>query len=111
MSEISNKPLSEQYRLTGEQWVEKNAAAQLREEGKTTFLSARKTALMEEKGDMPEAKAERLVKCSEEWKQYIVQMVSDRKDANKLKINLKSIEMRWGEQQSYEASKRAEMRL
>lgn len=111
MSETSNQPISEQFRLTGKQWASLDAAARMREEGKTTFLSSLKTKLIEDDPKMSEAKAERLVKSGREWRSYIAQMVKDRSEANKLKITMEYLRMRHSEQQSYEATKRSEMRL
>lgn len=111
MSEISNQPLSEQFRLIGKQWAEADSAARLREEGKTTFLSSLKTQLVDEDPKMSEAKAERIVKSGKEWRSYIAAMIKDRNKANTLKIDMEYLRMRHSEQQSFEASKRAEMRL
>lgn len=104
---ISNGPISEQYRLAAADWVDADAAASLLEELKSATLSQRMVAL----GDMPVSRAEMQVKASAEWDSYIRQMVDARKAANKLKVKLEELRMRYGEQQSADASKRAEMRL
>ena len=107
MSEISNQPLSEQYRVIAKKWVDADNAARLLEETKSAVLSERMAAL----GDVPVSHAERDVKASDEWKEFIAKMVSTRSEANRLKLHLEYIRMRHSEQQSFEASKRAEMRL
>ena len=104
---MSNQPLSEQYRLAALEWVELDAAARLQEESKTTVLSQMIKAL----GDLPVTTAERDVKATPEWKDYIHTMVAARTAANKAKLKIEWIRMRHAEHQSLEASKRAEMRL
>ena len=102
-----NQQLSEQFRLAALEWVKLDAAARLLEETKSTQLAQRVKAL----GDMPVTSAERDVKATAEWEADIRNMVEARTKANKAKVQLKWIEMRFSEQQSFEASKRAEMRL
>ena len=104
---MSNQPLSEQYRLAALNWVGLDAAARLQEESKTAVLNTMIKAL----GDVPVTSAERDVKATPEWKEYIETMVQARTKANKAKLNIKWIEMRAAEQQSFEATKRAEMKL
>ena len=104
---MSNERLSEQYRIIAKQWVSADAAAHLLEECKTPTLSQKMLAL----GEMPVSKAEMIVKASDEWHDYIKVMVAARERANLLKVQCKYIDMQSHEQQSHEASKRAEMRL
>ena len=99
--------LSEQYRLVAKQWVDAEAAASLIEETKTAFLAQK----MSEQGDIPVSRAEMIVKASEYWRTRLEDMVDARKKATLLKVNLEFLRMRHAEQQSAEASKRAEMRL
>lgn len=102
-----NAPLSEQFRIIAKRWVDADAAASLLEESKSAFLSQ----LMASMGDMPVSKAEMSVKASEKWTTYVTQMVDARKNAALLKVQLEYIRMRFHEWQSYEATKRAEMKL
>jgi hypothetical protein len=104
---VTNQPLSEQFRLTAKAWVEADAAASLLEETKSAVLSQRMASL----GDMPVSKAEMSVKASPEWEEFIVSMVEARKKAALLKVKLEWLRMRFSEQQSEEATKRAEMKL
>lgn len=104
---MSNQPLSEQFRIVAKQWVDADAAADMLEETKSAVLSQKMLAL----GEMPVSKAEMMVKASDDWKGHIVSMVDARKRANLLKVQLEHIRMRFGEQQSEEATKRAEMKL
>lgn len=107
MSDQSNRPLSEQYRLAAKAWVELDAAANLLEETKSAVLSQR----MAQQGDMPVSRAELNVKASPEWEEFVTRMVRAREAANLAKVKLEWLRMRFSESQSYEATKRAEMKL
>ncbi len=103
----SNLPISEQFRIVAKKWVDADAAANLLEESKSAYLSRKMAAL----GDLPVSKAEMTVKASDDWRDYITQMTDARKAAALLKVQLEFLRMQHSEQQSAEASKRAEMRL
>jgi len=104
---VSNLPISEQFRLVAKEWVEADSAARLLEETKSAVLSQRMRAM----GDKPAAHAERDVKGSPEWTDFIDKMVRARTAANLKKVQLEYIRMQFSEAQSYEATKRAEMKL
>ena len=99
--------ISEEYRVAAKHWVEADAAASLMEECKTPTLSQ----MMLATGADSVSRSEMLAKASPEWKEYIDKMVEARRKANLLKVQLKWIEMKYGEQQSAEATARAERRL
>lgn len=113
MKEIpeSERPLSEQYRLAGEAWAEADGAASLLEELRSTTLSQRKAQLMLERGEMPDAKADRIVRASPEWEEYIRAMVTARIGANKLKVKMEVLKMEFSQWQSREANQRIDYRL
>ena len=104
---MSNQPISEEYRVVAKNWVDAEAAASLLEDTKSAVLAQKMAAL----GDMPVSKAEMQVKASDDWTDFIEKMVEARKRANLLKVQLEYIRMRSSEWSSFEASKRAEMRL
>ncbi len=108
---MSNQPLSEQFRIIAKQWVDADNAASLLEETKTTVLAQRKADLIKIEPDLADNAAERRVKADPEWEKWITEMVEARTKANRLKLQLEYIRMRHAEHQSFEASKRAEMRL
>lgn len=103
----SNQLPSEQYRIAAKAWVEKEKAAKMLEECKTATLSQRMNNL----GEMPTSKAERLVKGSKEWREYLTELVEARAEANLAKVKLKYLEMKYFEWQSGNANNRAEMRM
>lgn len=104
---MDNRPISEEYRIVAKKWVDADSAANMLEETKSAYLSQ----LMLEHGDIAVSKAETLVKGSGPWRDYVEKMVTARKEANLLKVQLKYIEMKYHEWQSYNATRRAEMKL
>jgi hypothetical protein len=102
-----NQPWSERYRVAAKAWVELEAAASLLEETKTAMLAQ----WMVKQGDIPVAHAERIVKASPQWHDFVTKMVKAREAANLAKVRLDYIRMKAWENNSEEATKRAEMRL
>lgn len=107
MTDHSNMPWSEQFRVVAKQWVELDEAASLLEETKSAVLSQKMNAL----GDIPVSHAERTVKASDEWRDYIEKSVRARTAANLKKVQMEFLRMKFSEWQSDNANKRAEMRL
>ena len=100
-------PVSEQYRLAALDWVAMDAAARMLDEGKTTYLAQQKALL----GDIPDSKAERTVKASPEWADYIKKMVNTKTTANRQKVELDFLRMRHMERNSEEANARSERKF
>jgi hypothetical protein len=107
MADLSNKPLSEQFRLAAKQWVDLDSAANMLEETKSAVLSQKMAAL----GDVAVSRAELSVKATPEWHDYVTKMVKAREAANLAKVKLEWLRMRFSEAQSFEATRRAEMKL
>lgn len=107
MNDHANLPWSEQYRLVAKEWVTLDGSARLLEESKTAVQSQMMKAL----GDKPAAHAERDVKASPEWHDYLTKMVSARTQANLKKVHLEYLRMKFQEWSSENANRRAEMRL
>lgn len=104
------QPISEQFRIVARQWSDEDAAACLLEEMKTTTLEEIKTKISAGT-DMAENRSERLAKCSPEWREYVEKMCHHRARANRLKMQMKYLEMRFQEQQGQQANARHEARL
>jgi len=102
-----NLPWSEQFRIVAKQWVDADAGASILEDTKSAVLSERMQAL----GDIPVSKAEAIVKASAEWRDHVEKMVNARKLANRLKVQMEYLRMKFSEWQSHEATKRTEARL
>lgn len=107
----SEMPISEQFRIAGDLWADAHAAATLREELKSVNLQKFKTDLITELGPMPDNRAERIVKASPKWEEYIRAMCADRAKADRLKVQMEYWKMRYGEWNSKEANARVERRL
>lgn len=107
MGAPSNLPWSEQFRIVAREWVELDKAATMLEETKSAVLSQRMAA----HGDIPVNRAEREVKSSPEWQDYIKAMVDARSQANLKKVQLEYLRMKFQEWSSENANRRAEMRI
>jgi len=108
---LEEQPISEQYRVAADEWADAENAAHLLEELKTTTLEQKKCELIDRDPKMSEAKAERLVKASEDWELYLYDMCQARAAATFLKQKLRVIEMKHREWIDGNASARQEMRL
>jgi len=104
---MNDIPWSEQYRISAQDWAEKEAAADLMEQSKSAVMAQMQSVL----GDMPVNRAEQIVKSSPDWKEYIERTVDARKAANLAKVEMEFSRMRFQEQMSNEANQRAEVRL
>lgn len=101
------QPWSEQFRIVAKNWVELDGAARMLEETKSAVLSQK----MKQLGDKPAAHAERDVKSSPEWEDFIKRMVDARTAANLAKVKMEYVRMKFSEWNSMDATARAEMRL
>ena len=106
-SRINDTPISEQYRLAALDWVAMDAAARMLEEGKSAYVAQQ----IDKLGDMAHAKAERIVKASPEYADYIKKMVNAKTAANRQKVELDFLKMRHMERNSEEANARSERKL
>lgn len=102
-----NFPWSEQFRIVAKQWVDAEAAASLLEDTKSAVLAEKMQAL----GDIPVSKAEMIVKGSQEWRGELLSITAARQAANRLKVQMEYIRMKFMEWNSENATKRAEMKL
>ena len=106
------RPISEQYRVAANLWVDADGNARELEELKTTMLEQKKNALvLAALGKMADNHAEREVKASEDWETYIRGMVHARTKANKLKVEMDRLRMLAREIEDRNNTIRAEMRL
>jgi putative sterol carrier protein len=103
----SNISWADRYREMGEDWADKESAAQLLEDSKSAVMAQWQTEL----GDMPVNRAEQTVKASARWIGYINDTVNARKAANLAKVRLEACRMKAMEYQAKEANNRTEMRI
>lgn len=99
---------ADKYRRFGEDWADKEGAAQLLEDCKSSVMAQRQVALG---GDMPVNRAEQTVKASPEWVEYITNTVNARKAANLAKVQLEALKMQYNEWNNAEANARTEKRM
>lgn len=107
----SNYPISERFRIVAKQWVEADQAASLMEETKTAVMSQMIGKILEGNLGLPFNKAEIAAKSSEEYREFITQMVHHRSRANLLKVKMEYLRMQAQEWTSAEANARSEKRL
>src|SRR3954471_21590524 len=102
-----NLPWSEKFRLAGEDWADKEAAAQILEDLKSATMAQWQTEL----GDIPVNRAEQIVKGSAKWIKYITDTVEARRVANRAKVYKEYVKMKAMEQHAMEANQRTELQV
>ena len=102
----SNQPISERIYHIGMEYADALAAAQLLEDGKSAFVAQRMSQI-----DGAVAKAERDVKASSEYSDYIKRMVKARQHANRIKAQLEYLRAKLTEWQSEQANQRLQARV
>jgi uncharacterized coiled-coil DUF342 family protein len=102
-----NEPWSDAWKRAALRANDLDAAATILEESKSAVLAQRKTQL----GDIADNKAERIVKASAEWSDYITKMVKARQRANEAKIEAEWMKMKYYESASDKADERTMARL
>ena len=106
-----NTPLSEQYRLAALEWIDADAAASMLEETKTATFSKMVGQILDDNPSIAVNRAEHIIKSGQEYEEFINKMVLARAHASRLKVQVEYLRMRFSEQQSADATARAEMRL
>ena len=104
---VSERPISEEFRVVAKQWVDADAAASLLEDTKSAMFSQ----LVLGSADTSIARAEHTARASEAYREHIAKMTEARRAANLLKVQMKYIEMRYGEWQSRDANARKERQM
>lgn len=107
MSLRNDQDLSERFRLAAIEWADLDNAARMLDEGKTTYLAQQKSLL----GDIPDSHAEKQVKASPQWADYIKNMVRSKTAANKARVEVDYIKMKFQEWISADANARSERKM
>lgn len=102
-----SRPISEVWYEAATNWVELEGAANLLEETRSAVLSQ----MMARCGDVPVSRAEQTVKATPEWEDHVRKVVAARTAANKAKIKVDFLKMRFWEKQSAAATERMEAKL
>lgn len=103
----NERPISERFRVAAWEWVQAEKAASLLEETKTATLSQMMLKLNEKTVSAAEMK----VKGSDEWTEFLYQMVDARSQANLKKVAMEYIRMQFSEWQSHDANARRERQM
>ncbi len=103
----SNRPWSEIFKEAADEWVDLESAASLLEDTKSSIMAQKQAEL----GDIPVNRAEQTVKASRDWLDHLKVIADARKEANKAKMKLEYIRMKFTEWNNEEANHRAEARL
>lgn len=106
----SNLPLYEQFRIAALEWTDAEAAASLLEDTKSAVMSEMMGKAMAE-GAKSIAAAEQAVKSTQEWRDHVTSIIEARQVANRAKVEVEYIKMRFQEHMSQEANARIEVRL
>lgn len=115
------RPISERFRLAGDEWVEAKFKRDKIKGLKNTMLERMKRDLVEQSDrdradglrqkSLTNAEAERLVEMSTEWEQYILGLAEAERDTESAWIKCQELEMAFGEWQSREANARKERQM
>lgn len=90
------RSIVEEFRLVAERYVDAQAAADVYEETKTTRLEKMKDDFIKASGDpkMADNRAERSVKASAEWQEFMDNLLAARTNALRLKLNLELVRIK-----------------
>lgn len=91
-------PISDQYRAAARDWARTDGAARALEELKTSVLAKMMKALAGGDKPPPLAAAERDVKSSQEWHDFVTEMVMTRTSANLARVEMDTLMMRHQEE-------------
>jgi hypothetical protein len=103
----SERPISEQFRLIAAKYADADAAATLLEGTKRDMLEQIKNKTIDGT-DMADNRAERLARCSPEWKEFKKLMLEAKNTAARLKLNLEYLRMCHSERLDANANARRE---
>ena len=108
MSEFDPERIYQNIIAAGEEWADRQAAADLLEETRKTVLAE----LMNSEGPgLSMAARESLALSSPTYKLHITNMVVARKEANKARMRYDAVKVLAEMRRSQESTRRAEMRL
>jgi hypothetical protein len=107
--EVLQVSISDEYRIAAMDWVDAEAAASMLEDTKSSVLAEMMMPHLEDGCAIN--RAEQQVKASPEWKTHVRSITEARKAANRCKVTLEYLKMRFQEWQSHEANNRLEAKL
>jgi hypothetical protein len=109
MSFLNPDKIYNELMVSGEDWADKDAAANLLEEGKKSLLA--QLAIEEGAQGQSYVKAEALALANRDYKDYVASMVEARRVANRAKVRYGAIQVLAELRRSQESTRRAEMQI
>jgi hypothetical protein len=106
----SDIPVSELYRIAAHAHVKAESRAREFEEGKSVAVAEMMNKLCDADEKLSQAKAERIVKASPEYKGYLRRMHDARTEANMRQVDRETMKMRHMEHTMMRAAARDERR-
>jgi hypothetical protein len=107
MSFLNPDKIYNELMVSGEDWADKDAAANLLEEGKKSLLS--QLAIAEQAPS--HVKAEASAMASKQYQDYVAAMIEARRVANRAKVRYGAIQVLAELRRSQESTRRAEMQI
>lgn len=104
----SERPIEEQWRIAAGLWVEADELARAYDERKSIYIAEQKNALCKFDAKLSDAAAERRVRASEKYEDFITQMVEAKTKANKLRVQMDYLKMKHEKWRSLNAKNRHE---
>jgi hypothetical protein len=111
MGSLSNAPISEQWKRAADDWADKDDAARLLEDSKSSVFSEMVNTVKAGDPNLSDTAAEKLVRATPEWRDFSRSITRARTVANKAKIECEFLKMKYGEWNNAEANHRAGARL
>lgn len=105
------KHISEMVRLAELRWIKANAEADLMEEKKSIFIAEAKLNMRASGLASSATAAEDMVRASDTYEEFIVNMIEARRTANELRAEWRALERDYFVGQAMEAHERAQMRM
>ena len=104
---LNPQDISEQFRLHGEDWADKNAAAELLDKNRETVKASLVVEFL--KSEKSIARAEYMAESSDEYKRHISSMVEAKRIANRARVQWESDKAFIDMARSAESTRRAEI--
>lgn len=111
MSGTNKRPQSEIYREAANRWADLDSAARLLEDTKSAVFSQRVAECLRDFPHYSLSKAEQTIKGSDFWLEYLDKTVRARTQANKAKIEVDVVKMRYWEETQDRADERFTARM
>lgn len=89
-----DQPLVEQFRIVAKQYAEAESEWYFMSEFKSAMLEQMKSNLIARQGEMPDNRAERIVKSGIEWEDWVRKMADAKKASLLLRMQLDYLKMK-----------------